>query len=213
MERLAWTSVGTLAALLTSLGFLPQVLKMWQRRSVGDVSVATLAQFTAGVALWTVYGLYIRAAVVVIANLVTLITLVAGLLSYWRFRPSPAGGTIRGAVLAAEQAGADPIIAAHEAAKGLIQAAGAVNGNLAVLARAAVREAADCAKARELRMTPSALARAAAHGAVEGSRDLNPRVAASVRQAVKRALDGVGLAEKPHPLGESSPRRGTPPTE
>jgi MtN3 and saliva related transmembrane protein len=83
---MVWTAIGMLAAVLTSFGFLPQVLRMWRRRSVGDVSVVTFIQFTVGVILWTLYGFYIRDAVVVVANLVTLVILAAGLLSYWKFR-------------------------------------------------------------------------------------------------------------------------------
>jgi MtN3 and saliva related transmembrane protein len=183
-----WTAVGTLAALLTSFGFLPQVLKMWKRRSVGDVSLATFVQFTLGVVLWTVYGLYIKDVVVVVANLVTLVILIAGLLSYYRFRPSAAGGVIRGAVLGATQAGTDPMIAVHEAAKGLIKGADAGNGNVAVLARAAIREAADSAKAREVHLPPETLARAAADGALEGAREVDATAASGVRAVVDRAL-------------------------
>jgi hypothetical protein len=96
---------------------------------------------------------------------------------------------IRGAALGAHQAGADPIIAVHQAAKGLIKAGAAVNGKAAILARAVVREAADCAKAREVNLSPAALARAAAEGALDGARELDPRASAGVRKAVKRALD------------------------
>jgi MtN3 and saliva related transmembrane protein len=96
MPQYAWTAIGAIAALLTSLGFLPQVLKMWKRRSVGDVSLGTLVQFTAGVTLWTLYGFYIRDEVVVIANLATLVTLIAGLLTYYRFRRSPAADGVAG---------------------------------------------------------------------------------------------------------------------
>lgn len=191
MPSFAWTAVGTLAAVLTSFGFLPQVLKMWKRRSVGDVSVATFVQFTFGVILWTLYGAHIGDRVVVAANLVTLVTLIAGLLSYWRFRPTAAGGLIRGAALGAHRAGTDPLIAVHEAATGLIRGAGAVNGKAAALARAAVREAADCAKSREVSLPAAALIRAAAEGALDGTHELDSRATAGVRRAVKRALDAA----------------------
>ena len=191
MPPILWTAIGALAATLTSFGFLPQVLKMWKRRSAGDVSIATFVQFSAGVVLWTLYGLHIGDGVVVLANLVTLAILIAGLLSYWRFRPTPAGGIVRGAALGAQQAGTDPVIAVHEAAKGLIRGASAVNGKAAVLARAAVREAADCAKAREVSLPPARLMRAAAEGVLEAAHDLDPRTSSYVRRAVKRALDAA----------------------
>ena len=41
MDAVVWTVIRTIAAILTSFGFVPQVRKMWRRRSVGDVSVGT----------------------------------------------------------------------------------------------------------------------------------------------------------------------------
>jgi len=92
MDGMLWSVVGTSAAALTSFGFLPQVLRMWRRRSVGDVSVVTLAQFALGVLLWTAYGFYLDDPIIIAANLLTLATLIAGLAIYARFRgnrPSP----------------------------------------------------------------------------------------------------------------------------
>jgi MtN3 and saliva related transmembrane protein len=86
MNELIWPAVGTAAAALTSFGFLPQVLRMWRRRSVGDVSILTLGQFAAGVLLWTLYGFYLDDPIIIVANLITLATLVAALALYVRFR-------------------------------------------------------------------------------------------------------------------------------
>jgi MtN3 and saliva related transmembrane protein len=64
------------------------VLRMWRRRSAGDVSVGTLGQFAVGVLLWTFYGFYLEDPIIIAANLVTLATLIAGLVLYVRFRDS-----------------------------------------------------------------------------------------------------------------------------
>ena len=86
MDAIVWTMLGTIAAILTSFGFVPQVMKMWRRRSVGDVSKETFFQFTAGVSLWAIYGLSRGDLVLIIANLLTLATLVIGLGLFYRFR-------------------------------------------------------------------------------------------------------------------------------
>lgn len=80
------TAVGVAAALCTSLGFIPQVKKMWVRKSVGDVSEVTFYQMGAGVVLWIVYGTARRDPVIIWANAVTLATLVAGLVLFYRYR-------------------------------------------------------------------------------------------------------------------------------
>lgn len=65
--------IGTLAGTLTTLAFLPQVIKTWRTRSTADISLSMFVLFCGGVALWLVYGLMIGALPVIIANAVTLV--------------------------------------------------------------------------------------------------------------------------------------------
>ncbi|MSQ33264.1 MAG: hypothetical protein EXR60_02410, partial [Dehalococcoidia bacterium] len=69
---MVWTVVGVLAALLTTFGFVPQVLQMWRTRSVRDVSLLTLVQFLSGVLLWTAYALHLGDAILIVSNFVML---------------------------------------------------------------------------------------------------------------------------------------------
>lgn len=64
--------VGSLAAVITSLCWFPQVFKMLRERDTSGISLATNAAFASGVALWLVYGLMVGAWPVIAANLVTL---------------------------------------------------------------------------------------------------------------------------------------------
>lgn len=64
--------IGFLAAILTTIAFLPQVIKAWRSKSTKDVSLETIVLFSTGVFLWIVYGLYIKAVPIVLANVVTL---------------------------------------------------------------------------------------------------------------------------------------------
>jgi len=84
MNDVAWYAVGAVAAALTSFGFVPQIVKMWQTKSVRDVSPLMIVQFIAGVLLWTVYGVHLRDPVVMAANLVSLTILITALLLYFR---------------------------------------------------------------------------------------------------------------------------------
>ena len=64
--------IGTLAAVLTTVSFLPQALHTFRTKDVRGISLGMYSAFTLGVALWLVYGLMIGAWPVVIANVITL---------------------------------------------------------------------------------------------------------------------------------------------
>jgi len=69
---LSWLDlVGSVAGALTTVAFVPQVVKTWRTRSTRDISLAMWLAFTLGVALWIVYGLMAGAWPILIANIVT----------------------------------------------------------------------------------------------------------------------------------------------
>ncbi len=72
-------SLGYAAAFLTTVSFLPQVIKVWRTRSVRDISLLTYGMFTLGAALWLAYGVAIHSLPVELANAVTVV-LAAGVL-------------------------------------------------------------------------------------------------------------------------------------
>lgn len=65
--------IGGLAAFMTTVAFVPQVLKIWRSRSAKDVSLPMYVVFSLGVALWLVYGVLLGAMPIILANIVTLI--------------------------------------------------------------------------------------------------------------------------------------------
>ena len=64
---------GFLAALLTTIAFLPQLYKTWQTKSADDVSIVMLILFITGLICWIIYGLKINSIPILVANLITLI--------------------------------------------------------------------------------------------------------------------------------------------
>ncbi len=66
-------ALGFAAATLTTLAFLPQVIKSWKRRAVDDLSLGMLVALNVGIVLWIGYGLAIAAFPLVFANVVTLV--------------------------------------------------------------------------------------------------------------------------------------------
>jgi len=68
----AVTALGIAAGTLTTIAFLPQVLKAWRSRSTRDVSLAMFLTLCAGIVLWLIYGILIDDLPLVLANAVTL---------------------------------------------------------------------------------------------------------------------------------------------
>ncbi|HEX9982835.1 MAG TPA: SemiSWEET transporter [Thermoanaerobaculia bacterium] len=71
------TALGFAAAFGTTAAWFPQVLKTWRSRKADDFSWSYLALFSAGVALWLVYGIFRKDAAVMVANAVTLLLVVS----------------------------------------------------------------------------------------------------------------------------------------
>jgi MtN3 and saliva related transmembrane protein len=65
--------IGYLAAMLTTLSFLPQAIKVISTRNTQGISQLMYIMFVTGLALWLVYGLLIGDRAVSMANLLTLI--------------------------------------------------------------------------------------------------------------------------------------------
>lgn len=65
-------SFGSMAGLCTTVSLLPQLIRIWRRKSASDVSLAMFLLFSFGVACWLVYGLGIGSIPVMAANATTL---------------------------------------------------------------------------------------------------------------------------------------------
>lgn len=63
--------IGSLAAVLTTASFVPQVLHSFRTKDVSGISLTMYSAFTLGVGLWLVYGLLLGAWPIVIANAIT----------------------------------------------------------------------------------------------------------------------------------------------
>jgi MtN3 and saliva related transmembrane protein len=78
--------LGTAAGTLTTISFVPQVVKTWRSRSGGDISTGMFLLFSLGVLLWLIYGLWIEALPIVIANGITLLLALTILWLKYRYR-------------------------------------------------------------------------------------------------------------------------------
>jgi MtN3 and saliva related transmembrane protein len=73
--------IGYIAGTLTTISFVPQVLRAWKLRETRDISLAMLLLFAAGILLWTVYGIWTNSLPIIAANVITffLILLLLGM--------------------------------------------------------------------------------------------------------------------------------------
>ena len=78
--------VGTAAACLTTISFVPQAWQSFRTRDVSGISLGMYSVFTVGVALWLVYGVLMDSWPIVVANAVTLVFSIAILAMKLRFR-------------------------------------------------------------------------------------------------------------------------------
>ena len=78
--------LGSLAGALTTIAFIPQVIKTWKTRSTHDISLIMFSLFSLGVLLWLLYGITMGALPIIIANSITLALAVSILVMKIRFK-------------------------------------------------------------------------------------------------------------------------------
>ncbi|MEM6557596.1 MAG: SemiSWEET transporter [Pseudomonadota bacterium] len=64
--------IGLVAAMLTTISFLPQTLMVLRTGRTDGISLCMYALFTTGVAGWLVYGVLVGSLPVILANAITL---------------------------------------------------------------------------------------------------------------------------------------------
>lgn len=69
----AITITGYIAGTLTTVSFIPQVVRAWKLKETRDISLAMLILFALGIFLWTLYGFWVASLPIIAANVVTLL--------------------------------------------------------------------------------------------------------------------------------------------
>lgn len=64
--------LGFAAGFLTTVAFIPQVVKIWRSKSARDVSLPAFATFTVGIGVWIAYGVLKNDPPIIVWNVVTL---------------------------------------------------------------------------------------------------------------------------------------------
>jgi len=77
--------IGLLAGCLTTIAFVPQVLRVWRTRSTTDISLGMFGLMSLGVLMWLIYGLMLGDIPIIAANAVTLMLAVSIVVAKVRF--------------------------------------------------------------------------------------------------------------------------------
>lgn len=77
--------IGYVAAILTTLAFVPQAWQTWRTRNAAGISLGKYSLFCTGVALWLVYGVLLGAWPIILANAITLVLALAILVMKLRY--------------------------------------------------------------------------------------------------------------------------------
>ena len=77
--------IGSTAATCTTISFLPQLIRVWRRKSARDISLTMFLLFSFGVACWLIYGIGIGSEPITVANAITLMLALAILVLKLRY--------------------------------------------------------------------------------------------------------------------------------
>lgn len=80
------TLVGFIAGTLTTVAYVPQVVRSWRLRETRDISLSMLVLYAIGVSLWFVYGVWSDALPIIAANGISLVLILVLLGIKLRYR-------------------------------------------------------------------------------------------------------------------------------
>jgi MtN3 and saliva related transmembrane protein len=68
MDSTLLTVLGLIAGAITSIGFIPQLIRGYRTKKLDDVSYYMPIMLTVGMTLWFVYGIFSEALAIMAAN-------------------------------------------------------------------------------------------------------------------------------------------------
>ena len=67
--------IGYVAAILTTIAYVPQAFKIWKTKSADGVSLTMYLVMLSGISLWGVYGILIESNPIIMANVISFVLL------------------------------------------------------------------------------------------------------------------------------------------
>jgi MtN3 and saliva related transmembrane protein len=69
MSTISIEIFGLCAGAITSMGFIPQLIKGYKTKKLNDISYLMPSVLAFGMTLWTIYGILLASLAIIIANL------------------------------------------------------------------------------------------------------------------------------------------------
>ena len=79
-------AIGLLAGLLGIVAWVPQIREVWVHKRHEGISLSTFSVVTIALVLWLVYGVLIGSVAMIVANVFTLVVILAVLIGVRRLR-------------------------------------------------------------------------------------------------------------------------------
>jgi MtN3 and saliva related transmembrane protein len=76
--------LGLSAGTITSITFLPQVIRIWQTKSAKDLSLLMLMLLITGVVMWLTYGIIVKDTAIIYTN--SMVLAMSLIMLYFKFR-------------------------------------------------------------------------------------------------------------------------------
>jgi MtN3 and saliva related transmembrane protein len=76
--------LGLIAGTISSITFLPQVIKIWQTKSAKDLSIPMLLLLVLGVSMWLAYGIIIKNTPVIYTN--SMVLFMSFIMLFFKFK-------------------------------------------------------------------------------------------------------------------------------
>lgn len=79
--------IGYIGGVMSSISFLPQVIKIWKTKSAEDLSMLTLIFLTSNITLWLTYGILINSTPLWLTNAIVLAMVLCLIYFKIKFKP------------------------------------------------------------------------------------------------------------------------------
>lgn len=76
--------LGLAAGTISSITFLPQVIRIWKTKSAKDISLQMLLLLILGVTMWLVYGILVKDAAIIYTN--SMVLTMSLIMMYFKFK-------------------------------------------------------------------------------------------------------------------------------
>lgn len=85
---MVWTIIGIIASITVTCGFIPQIMKGVRTKRLDDVSPGMYILIMSGMCLWITYGVHLRDAIIIAANVAALLFSSTVLFLRCKYRPT-----------------------------------------------------------------------------------------------------------------------------